>query len=88
MTYQTYFKQSFSVIALFFVSLTLKPLLADEAASEHYVGEKICAGCHQEQSRLWEGSHHEMAMQHASNKTVLGNFNNSRFRTNIQNGIA
>ena len=32
------------------------------------------------QYQAWQGSHHFMAMQHASSESVLGNFDNARFR--------
>lgn len=39
-----------------------------------YVGSDACVDCHQEQSKSWQGSHHDMAMKHADEKSVLGNF--------------
>ncbi len=39
-----------------------------------YVGMKICAECHAEEARRWSGSHHDLAMQPATGKTVRGNF--------------
>lgn len=44
-----------------------------------YVGAKQCSGCHQEQFKSWQGSHHDLAMQHVNEKTVLGDFNNTTF---------
>jgi len=44
-----------------------------------YVGAKQCASCHEEQFTSWQGSHHDLAMQHADEKTVLGDFNNTSF---------
>lgn len=48
------------------------------AGTDAYTGSAACAQCHQEQYRLWQGSHHDQAMQHASPDTVLGNFNDQR----------
>lgn len=45
-----------------------------------YVGRHACAGCHAEQDRLWRGSRHDLAMQEASDETVLGNFRDAEFR--------
>lgn len=45
-----------------------------------FVGRSTCAGCHGEQDRLWQGSHHDLAMQEADERTVLGNFNAAEFR--------
>jgi hypothetical protein len=47
-----------------------------------YVGIEICASCHQEESINWRGSQHDLAMQHANDKTVLGNFDNASFEYN------
>lgn len=47
-----------------------------------YVGGDACAGCHTQQHDLWKGSHHDMAMQIATDKSVLGDFNNLRFSYN------
>ncbi|MBN4063628.1 tetratricopeptide repeat protein, partial [Cardiobacterium sp. AH-315-I02] len=44
-----------------------------------FVGAKQCINCHQNQYNDWSGSHHDLAMQHASEETVLGDFNHSTF---------
>ncbi len=49
------------------------------APAASFVGSETCAGCHQTQARLWEASQHKVAMQHATDKTVLGNFNDGSF---------
>ncbi|MCK4562318.1 MAG: hypothetical protein KAT78_05385, partial [Flavobacteriaceae bacterium] len=41
-----------------------------------YVGDASCISCHENEYDLWKGSHHDLAMQVASDSTVLGNFNN------------
>ena len=46
-----------------------------------YVGRAVCAECHAAQQTAWTGSHHDLAMQEASDATVLGNFDNARFTT-------
>lgn len=33
--------------------------------------------CHKDQYASWKGSHHDLAMQEATERTVLGNFNNA-----------
>lgn len=48
-------------------------------ASAEYVGAATCAGCHQGEYDHWQGSHHDLAMQEASESTVLGNFDNATF---------
>jgi predicted CXXCH cytochrome family protein len=44
-----------------------------------YVNESGCAGCHEAQHKAWAGSHHDLAMQDASEQTVLADFNSARF---------
>jgi len=84
-----------SLLALCFgVLITLAPLAAWVSASLGsrvaaaraaepqplaYVGSEVCAGCHQEEARFWRGSHHERAMDHATEKTVLGDFSGATF---------
>lgn len=45
----------------------------------HFVGRQTCARCHQAQHALWRGSHHDLAMQEATEQTVLGNFDQASF---------
>ena len=45
-----------------------------------YVGGHACASCHSKDFESWKGSHHDLAMQVADEKTVLGNFNDAKFR--------
>jgi hypothetical protein len=44
-----------------------------------FVGSDTCAGCHQAEARLWNASQHKAAMQDATAKTVLGDFNDGSF---------
>lgn len=44
-----------------------------------YIGGLKCKGCHEEQYSHWHGSHHDLAMQEATDNTVLGNFDNVEF---------
>jgi len=44
-----------------------------------FVGTAACAGCHEDQAALWQGSQHDRAMQVASNASVLGDFNDAEF---------
>jgi predicted CXXCH cytochrome family protein len=44
------------------------------------VDEQQCQGCHSEQVKDWQGSHHQLAMQEANDATVLGDFNNVTFK--------
>ena len=44
-----------------------------------FIGSEACAGCHQAETRSWGASQHKAAMQHATAKTVLGDFNDASF---------
>jgi Flp pilus assembly protein TadD len=48
-------------------------------ASATFVGNESCAGCHQAEARLWQGSQHQLAMAHATEKSVLGDFSGATF---------
>jgi Flp pilus assembly protein TadD len=50
-------------------------------AGPTFVGAETCAHCHRDQFRMWSGSHHQLAMQPASDSAVLGNFNHVSFAT-------
>jgi len=45
-----------------------------------YVGRSVCAACHAKELAAWSGSDHDLAMQVADDKAVLGDFANSKFR--------
>jgi tetratricopeptide (TPR) repeat protein len=49
------------------------------AAAPAFVGNSSCKGCHDSEYQLWKGSHHDWAMQPASDNTVLGDFNDVSF---------
>ena len=44
-----------------------------------FVGSEACADCHRAEADLWNTSQHKHAMQHATAKSVLGNFDNASF---------
>ena len=44
-----------------------------------FVGRAKCAGCHDLESFLWTGSHHDLAMQVPTAETVLGDFDDATF---------
>ena len=50
------------------------------AANAAFVGRAACAPCHAAEAARWQGSHHDLAMQEATAKTVLGDFSGARFR--------
>src|SRR5262245_43907739 len=49
------------------------------ASAATFVGSESCVGCHQAQAQLWRASQHQRAMQHATDKAVLGDFNDASF---------
>jgi predicted CXXCH cytochrome family protein len=42
-----------------------------------FVGAKACSGCHATEAERWKNSHHALAMQKATEATVLGDFANA-----------
>lgn len=44
-----------------------------------YVGGPACAECHESQAKEWKGSHHDLAMQEATESTVLGDFRDATY---------
>ena len=44
-----------------------------------FVEEGTCAGCHEQQFRDWAESHHDRAMEEATEESVLGDFNDATF---------
>jgi Flp pilus assembly protein TadD len=70
------------VALLFFPRGTREPAPApteSEAPPAQYIGAKACGSCHAKELAAWNGSHHDLAMQHASESSVLGKFDNARF---------
>ncbi len=52
---------------------------APGASVATFVGSETCAGCHRAEADRWRGSQHERAMQHVTQKSVLGDFNEASF---------
>jgi predicted CXXCH cytochrome family protein len=44
-----------------------------------FVGSEACAGCHRAEAELWRSSHHQLAMQHATDRSVRGDFDGAIF---------
>jgi predicted CXXCH cytochrome family protein len=49
------------------------------SAETTFVGSETCAGCHQAEANLWRGSQHQLAMTHATDKSVLADFSDATF---------
>ena len=66
------------LVGLAFVVL---PLVAPAGVNDEasYVGSETCRGCHSAEYTAWQGSHHDLAMQPANAKTMLGNFEDVLF---------
>jgi tetratricopeptide (TPR) repeat protein len=50
-----------------------------DASDATFVGSETCAGCHPGQAQLWRTSQHKLAMAHATDKAVLGDFKDAGF---------
>jgi predicted CXXCH cytochrome family protein len=55
------------------------PSLGISSAEATFVGSETCTGCHQAEAKLWRGSQHQLAMAHATDKSVLGDFSEATF---------
>jgi len=66
---------------LAFHALTDRSSAAQSAAlgAPAFVGSEACAGCHEAEAKLWRPSQHAHAMDHATDKSVLGDFSGSTF---------
>ncbi|MFZ4701902.1 MAG: tetratricopeptide repeat protein [Candidatus Methylumidiphilus sp.] len=57
-----------------------KPEPAMPVVTKDFVGAATCKQCHQAEFKAWQGSDHDLAMQEANEQTVLGDFNNAKFK--------
>jgi len=71
------FNTGYTALFIFFAGVSVA--IAAESA---FTGSESCSSCHAEQQRSWKGSDHDLAMQHAGQDTVLGDFNNTEFSAN------
>ena len=75
------------IVATLVLTLSIPLYLAREAGREArpneappvFVGSAKCAECHRSEYDLWRGSHHDLAMDVASDATVLGDFDDALF---------
>lgn len=51
-----------------------------DARPAAFVGSAACATCHAAETKAWRGSHHDLAMQVATDSTVLGDFHDAELR--------
>jgi predicted CXXCH cytochrome family protein len=66
-------------LAFQFLDLSAADTFRATDAAPAFVGSDACAGCHQAETRLWQASHHKLAMDHATEKSVLGDFSGATF---------
>ena len=77
-----------AVIALAIPVYVVIDVQRDDVATEPavapltFVGRGQCADCHTDAYQEWRGSHHDDAMDHASEQTVLGDFDGAEFEHN------
>jgi tetratricopeptide (TPR) repeat protein len=65
---------------VYFAHEAYKAAKVAEKTGPYFVGSYSCIECHKKEYDLWLGSHHKMAMDSATDKSVLGNFNNCEFK--------
>lgn len=63
-------------------ALYCNPLVSAPANDERFAGAESCRSCHQAEFQQWQGSHHDLAMQHANKDSVLGDFSGVTFNDN------
>ncbi len=56
------------------------PAPPSTSASPTYIGNAACETCHEEQFSDWSDSQHFLAMQTATEESVVGDFNNTNFK--------
>ena len=65
--------------ALPILGILLLPACRGGSEVPAYVGVTVCSECHTTEVAAWTGSHHDLAMQEASEETVLGDFTGTTF---------
>jgi len=65
-----------------FLKFLLAALLTYSAAGHTFTGSDTCKNCHASKYGLWQGSHHDLAMQLPTPDTVLGDFDHASFTYN------
>ncbi|WP_115718837.1 tetratricopeptide repeat protein [Gallaecimonas mangrovi] len=78
----THLKRPQLALLLCFLLLLFTSKSGLTAEPPRYVGSGDCGRCHQQQAADFKNSDHDLAMQPATAKTVLGNFNNQTFTSN------
>ncbi|UPJ64326.1 multiheme c-type cytochrome [Bradyrhizobium sp. 191] len=63
--------------ALLWPRVSKVPAKPRQIAERTFVGSEACSGCHATQAKLWQTSQHRHAMDHATNQSVRGDFNDA-----------
>ena len=71
-----------AVLGLLLLSTFICPSVGAVSGTPTLVGSASCQTCHSEQYAEWRLSHHFSAMSVATQASVLGDFNNSKFTYN------
>jgi tetratricopeptide (TPR) repeat protein len=53
----------------------------EQIPDDHFLGDKTCKECHADQFKSWQGSDHDKAMQIVSDSSIIGDFNNVKFKS-------
>jgi predicted CXXCH cytochrome family protein len=61
------------------LSLLRTPAAPPDDSGPGFVGSSECADCHQAEHEKWRGSDHDLAMDEATEATVLGDFDDAEF---------
>ena len=62
-----------------FKSLLFLAAALASAAVQAFTGSEACRDCHAAEYQNWRGSHHDLAMDVATEETVLGDFEETRY---------
>lgn len=62
---------------LILVSIHFSAVLSTQSMASEYVGSEQCVTCHEQKTKAWRGSHHDMSMRHADAESVLGDFDDT-----------
>jgi predicted CXXCH cytochrome family protein len=65
--------------ALYWLTRSGPPTQPSQTAELRFVGSQACSGCHQTEAKLWQSSQHRHAMDHATEQSVRGDFNDATF---------
>lgn len=71
------------IVALVLISSCQKSSSPSQTHPEielSYVGQNTCQSCHRQEARRWSDSHHDLAMQHATDSTVRASFDSTTVR--------